>query len=134
MATVRDILSQAGANLDESMGVRSVELRPNLAPVSDPRDVGRRPLRNVGRVAIDQVVPDPDQPRVELSQEGLDRLAAKAAERAVSSAALALAWTLGQAGAIVVGPRRPEHLDDLREALSLSLSPEERGELGSLFG
>ena len=65
---------------------------------------------------------------------GLDRLAAKAAERAVSSAALALAWTLGQAGSIVVGPRRPEHLDDLREALSLSLSPEERGELGSLFG
>jgi aryl-alcohol dehydrogenase-like predicted oxidoreductase len=65
---------------------------------------------------------------------GLDRLAAKAAERAVSSAALALAWTLGQAGSIVVGPRRPEHLDDLRQALSLSLSPEGRGELGSLFG
>jgi aryl-alcohol dehydrogenase-like predicted oxidoreductase len=65
---------------------------------------------------------------------GLERLAAKAAERGVSSAALALAWTLGQAGSVVVGPRRPEQLEDLRQALSFSLSPAERGELGSLFG
>ena len=39
MATVRDILAKAGANLDESMGVRAVaESRPSLAPVPDPRD------------------------------------------------------------------------------------------------
>jgi ParB family chromosome partitioning protein len=75
MSSVRSILEQAGANLDESMGVRAVDLRPTLTPVPDPKDVGRRPLRNVGRVDVNQVVPDPDQPRAEFSDEALDRLA-----------------------------------------------------------
>ena len=76
MASVRDMLEQAGAvNLDESMGVRTVDLRPTLTPVPDPKDVGRRPLRNVGRVDVNQVVPDPDQPRAEFTEEALDRLA-----------------------------------------------------------
>ncbi|MFO0849892.1 MAG: ParB/RepB/Spo0J family partition protein [Gemmataceae bacterium] len=71
-----DLLKKANSNLDESMGVRSVDLRPTLTPVSDPKDVGRRPLRNIGRVDVNQVVPDPDQPRVEFTEEALDRLAA----------------------------------------------------------
>ena len=75
MASVRDMLEQVGGNLDESMGVRSVDLRPTLTPVPDPKDVGRRPLRNVGRVDVTQVVPDPDQPRAEFTEEALDRLA-----------------------------------------------------------
>lgn len=75
MASVRDMLEQAGGNLDESMGVRAVDLRPTLTPVPDPKDVGRRPLRNVGRVDVAQVVPDPDQPRAEFTEEALDRLA-----------------------------------------------------------
>ena len=76
MASVRDLLERASGNLDESMGVRSVDLRPTLTPVSDPKDIGRRPLRNVGRVDVNQVVPDPDQPRAEFTEEALDRLAA----------------------------------------------------------
>lgn len=75
MASVRDMLEQVGGNLDESMGVRGVDLRPTLTPVPDPKDVGRRPLRNVGRVDVTQVVPDPDQPRAEFTEEALDRLA-----------------------------------------------------------
>jgi aryl-alcohol dehydrogenase-like predicted oxidoreductase len=34
----------------------------------------------------------------------------------------------------VVGPRRPEHLENVHEALSLSLSQAEREEVGSFFG
>ncbi len=34
---------------------------------------------------------------------------------------------------VVVGPRRPEHLEPVREALALELSPAERDEVGSLF-
>ena len=73
---IGDILERASGNLDESMGVRGIDLRPTLTPVSDPKDIGRRPLRNVGRVDVNQVVPDPDQPRAEFSDEALDRLAA----------------------------------------------------------
>ena len=65
--------------------------------------------------------------------DGLEAVEQAAAERGVSTAALALAWALGTVGSLVVGPRRPEHLEPVREALSLSLSPAEHEELGSLF-
>ena len=81
MAGISDMLERAGGNLDESMGVRGIDLRPTLTPVPDPKDVGRRPLRNVGRVDVDQVVPDPDQPRAAFSDEALDRLAASIRDR-----------------------------------------------------
>ena len=63
----------------------------------------------------------------------LERLTDAAAARGVSTAALALAWALGRAGSVVVGPRRPEHLENVHEALSLALSPAEREEVGSFF-
>jgi ParB family chromosome partitioning protein len=81
MATVTEILARAGANLDESMGMRVADTRPDLAPAPEARDVGRRPLRNVGRVDVNQVVPDPEQPRAEFPEESLDRLAASIRER-----------------------------------------------------
>jgi aryl-alcohol dehydrogenase-like predicted oxidoreductase len=62
--------------------------------------------------------------------EGLER---GAAERGMSTAGLALAWALGGTSAVVVGPRRPEHLEPVREALALSLSAAEREEVGSAF-
>jgi len=65
--------------------------------------------------------------------DGLEALEQAAAERGVSTAALALTWALGTVGSLVVGPRRPEHLEPVREALSLSLSPAAHEELGSLF-
>jgi aryl-alcohol dehydrogenase-like predicted oxidoreductase len=64
---------------------------------------------------------------------GLEALERAAAGRGVSTAGLALAWSLGGTSSIVVGPRRPGHLEPVREALSLELSPEERDEVGSLF-
>src|SRR5207248_9560229 len=63
----------------------------------------------------------------------LEALERAAAERGVSAAGLALAWVLGGTSSIVVGPRRPEHLEPVREALALELSAAEREEVGSLF-
>jgi 1-deoxyxylulose-5-phosphate synthase len=51
--------------------------------------------------------------------DALDRLAAIAADRAISMGGLALAWLLAdeRVGQIVVGPGRPEHLAVVGEAL-----------------
>jgi aryl-alcohol dehydrogenase-like predicted oxidoreductase len=65
--------------------------------------------------------------------DGLEALASAAETRGVSTGSLALAWALGAVGSVVVGPRRPEHLETVREALSLSLSQAEHDSLGSLF-
>ena len=66
--------------------------------------------------------------------DGLAALEQAAGARGVSQAGLALAWALGGTSSAVVGPRRPDQLDSVREALALQLSPEERDEVGSLFG
>jgi aryl-alcohol dehydrogenase-like predicted oxidoreductase len=65
----------------------------------------------------------------------LDGFRAAAAERAVEPVALATAWVLShpQVTALVVGPRRPDHLQPALAALELTLSPEERDELAGLF-
>jgi aryl-alcohol dehydrogenase-like predicted oxidoreductase len=79
------------------------------------------------------------EPYEELATEetfrALDGFAAAANERGVEPAALAIAWVLGhpQVTAVVVGPRRPEHLDPALEALELRLAPAERDELAELF-
>jgi aryl-alcohol dehydrogenase-like predicted oxidoreductase len=65
--------------------------------------------------------------------DGLDAVDRAAAERGVSMGGLALAWALGTVGSVVAGPRRPAHLEAVREALDLSLTDAERDELGSLF-
>jgi aryl-alcohol dehydrogenase-like predicted oxidoreductase len=66
--------------------------------------------------------------------DGLDALGRAAADRGVSTGGLALAWALGTTGSVVVGPRRPAHLESVREADALTLTEADRDELGSLFG
>jgi aryl-alcohol dehydrogenase-like predicted oxidoreductase len=65
----------------------------------------------------------------------LEALDSAAQERGVSMAGLALAWLLSHPGvtSIVVGPRTPQHLEPVRAALALDLSPAEHDEVGSLF-
>src|ERR687895_1524663 len=67
---------------------------------------------------------------------GVDALARKAAERGVDAAALSLAWLLAdeRVTSVVVGPRRPAHLDAARRAVELGLARAEREELAALFG
>lgn len=81
MANTRQTLDGLSGNLQESMGVRQSDFRPILAPAPGKKDIGRRPLRNVGKVAISQVVPDPDQPRVEFDEAALDRLSLSIREK-----------------------------------------------------
>ncbi len=73
--------------------------------------------------------------RTEETFAGLDGLAAAARERGSSTAGLALAWVLAQPDvtAVIVGPRRTEHLVSVADASDLRLSSEDAGALGSLF-
>ena len=65
----------------------------------------------------------------------LEAFEAAAAARGVEPAALALAWVLShpQVTAVVVGPRRPGHLEPALAGLELPLAPSERDELAELF-
>jgi aryl-alcohol dehydrogenase-like predicted oxidoreductase len=73
--------------------------------------------------------------RTERTFAALDRFAGAARDRGVSPGGLALAWVLAQKDvtAAIVGPRRPEHLGAVTEALDLALSAEEAGEVTALF-
>ena len=67
--------------------------------------------------------------------DALEGLEARAADTGVDMATLAFAWLLSdpRVTAVIVGPRRPEHLEPAVRALDLRLSPSERAELASLF-
>lgn len=75
MASTRAALEQIEDHLDESMGVRNGDRRPKLSPIASQKDVGRRPLRTFGSLQLDMLIPDPDQPRTEFSQESIQDLA-----------------------------------------------------------
>jgi aryl-alcohol dehydrogenase-like predicted oxidoreductase len=65
----------------------------------------------------------------------LERFQAAAAERGVEPAELAIAWVSShpQVTSLIVGPRRPEHLDAALGATEIQLSEHERDELAGLF-
>jgi aryl-alcohol dehydrogenase-like predicted oxidoreductase len=67
--------------------------------------------------------------------DALEAFEREALARGVSMAGLAVAWLLGvkEVTGIVVGPTRAEHLEPVREALSLELSADEHAHLGGLF-
>ncbi len=75
MGATQERLNHVGHLLEESLGVRQTDSHPRLSPVPAARDIGRRPLRGFGRVEIEQVSPDPDQPRTEFDAEDLTALA-----------------------------------------------------------
>ena len=65
--------------------------------------------------------------------DALEALAAEAAARGVSTAALAFAWVLHRCDGAVCGPSRAEHLDPVLEALEIELTPEDVDRIGGLF-
>ncbi len=67
--------------------------------------------------------------------QGLAQFKAEAERRSVSMSGLALAWLMSNplVTAPIIGPRKPAHLDPVREALSLQLTADERDELAGLF-
>ncbi|MFM9965740.1 MAG: ParB/RepB/Spo0J family partition protein [Planctomycetaceae bacterium] len=76
MASTRSLLDGFRGHLDESIGVRTTESRPQLSPIASPKDIGRRSNRSFGRIEIERIQPDPQQPRTEFDDEALERLAA----------------------------------------------------------
>ena len=75
MGNTREALEQFSHHLDESMGVRRQVVQQVLSPQAKARDRSRRPDRNFGKIPVDEVMPDPNQPRQEIDEEALDRLA-----------------------------------------------------------
>ena len=71
----RNTLKSIKDNLKDSMGQRENDTVPLLSPVPNPKDVGRRVLRDFGELALDQLIPDPDQPRVEFDDQAIAQLA-----------------------------------------------------------
>ena len=73
--------------------------------------------------------------RTDHTFDALEAFAEAAARRGVDPATLALAWVLTRPAvtAVVVGPRRPDHLDPALRALDLKLSQAEADELAALF-
>jgi aryl-alcohol dehydrogenase (NADP+) len=67
--------------------------------------------------------------------DALEALELQALGRGVSMAGLALAWLLGvpEVTAVVVGPTHAEHLEPVREAVSLELTQSEHDHLRGLF-
>lgn len=75
MSTTQERLNDVRHLLEESLGVRQNDVRPRLSPVPSARDIGRRPIRGFGRIEIDQIAPDPEQPRTEFNGESMTALA-----------------------------------------------------------
>jgi aryl-alcohol dehydrogenase-like predicted oxidoreductase len=67
--------------------------------------------------------------------DGLERFEEEARGRGVDMATLAFAWLLSdpRVSSVVVGPRRPEHLEPSLAASMVELSADERDQLASLF-
>jgi ParB family chromosome partitioning protein len=74
-----------GQNLSESLGVRAgspgagggIGPAPGMGfPRETSPDDGRTRARDAGHMEIDRIVPDPDQPRKEFSDDAIDRLSA----------------------------------------------------------
>jgi aryl-alcohol dehydrogenase-like predicted oxidoreductase len=67
--------------------------------------------------------------------QSLEAFLGEAGKRGVKPGTLAVAWVLHQPDmtAAIVGPRRPEHLDDVIAALDVKLSDGEAADLAHLF-
>jgi aryl-alcohol dehydrogenase-like predicted oxidoreductase len=67
--------------------------------------------------------------------QALQQFRAEAERRSVSMGGLALAWVMSNplVTAPIIGPRKLAHFEPVREALSLSLTRQERDDLSNLF-
>ena len=74
MVSTRSLLERVNSHLEESIGVRPTDSRPQLSPIASVRDIGRRTNRLFGKIDIDRIQPDPQPPRTEFDDETLRQL------------------------------------------------------------
>ena len=79
--SIKARLRSSSSSIEESMGVRAETATVALPQKTNAKDVGRRPVRNYGTLPIEQVIPDPTQPRTEFDQEALQELSASFASK-----------------------------------------------------
>lgn len=105
MATARDLLANTTKHVEDSIGVRETGFVPRLSPTPQPQDIGRRRLQNAGTIRIDQVVPDPEQPRVEFDDASLRRFA-KSIETNGQLAPIHVRWSSETSKWIIISGER----------------------------
>lgn len=106
MASTRKLLEILNDQFDESVGVRKMDLKPVLSPVASQKDAGRRPVRQFGRISIDQVIPDPDQPRQQFDADAVERLSKSITDKG-QLAPIRVRWSDdSQKWVIIAGERR----------------------------
>lgn len=104
--STRQALNRFDDHLSESVGARSSDTVPQLSPVANVRDIGRKPNRRFGRLAIDRIIPDPQQPRTEFDVEQLQHLSDSLNDRG-QLAPIRVRWSEhNQAYVIISGERR----------------------------
>lgn len=106
MSRVARMLGDIDGQLAESMGVRKPEDDSQRFAQTNAQDIGRRPLPEVAKIEIAQVIPDPDQPRVEFSEDALHSLANSIRERGQLSPILVRWSDTHQKWVIIAGERR----------------------------
>lgn len=79
--SIKTKLRSNSFSIEESMGVRSGSAPMALPQRTSAKDIGRRPIRNYGTVPIEQVTPDPSQPRTEFDEVSLQELSASFASK-----------------------------------------------------
>jgi len=106
MTSTRTILGKLNEQFDESVGVRKLDLKPVLSPVASLKDAGRRPVREFGKISIEQVIPDPDQPRQKFDEDAVDRLSKSIMDKG-QLAPIRVRWSDDlQKWVIIAGERR----------------------------
>jgi ParB family chromosome partitioning protein len=105
MNNVQATLRRISGHLEESIGRRPNQPTVALSPVARPQDIGRRPIRDVGTVEIEQVVPDPDQHRKQFNEADLERLAASIREKGQLSP-IRVRWNVEQQKWMVIAGER----------------------------
>lgn len=106
MANTRTLIGRLNEQFEESVGVRKMDLKPVLSPVASLKDAGRRPVRQFGKINIEQVIPDPDQPRQKFDEDAVERLSKSIMDKG-QLAPIRVRWSdVSQKWIIIAGERR----------------------------
>lgn len=106
MSKIDELRRQAGANVDDSMGVNR-QARPVEATSGAPaRWQGVAKSRNAAEIPVGKIIPDPDQPRDSFDEEGLERLAESLRTRGQLQP-IRVRWDEGRGAYVIIcGERR----------------------------